>query len=209
MPLMSSSQPITRSIEKRPGPVAATATATVASASGNSIPPSPLKKPFFQWTTAIAFSITTAIPRAASGVRKPAANESPLASARPASSAIKVGARQPSWPKKPAVPRSPWPPNQPKSFCAPCENIVPPITTRKSKSPYDIRSSSFRLSLSNETCGVNYSGEAMNVNAPGSTARGRFVARSRAGPAVSPTLDASGPVSRTSASSRWGSRDLT
>src|SRR5438552_4053183 len=44
-PLMLSSQPIKRSIEKRPGPIAATATATVASESGNSSPPLLLKKP--------------------------------------------------------------------------------------------------------------------------------------------------------------------
>src|SRR3954453_13275359 len=84
------------------------------------------------------------MPTAASGVSRPSANSTPLVSPSPASTAIASGARNPIPPKKPAVPRGPPPPNQPKSFCVPCEASVAPATTRNSKMPYDMPSTSLR-----------------------------------------------------------------
>src|SRR5439155_27381304 len=106
-PLRLSSQPIARSIEKRPGPIAARDAATVARTSGYSRPPFPFQKPFDQCTVQIALNITTAIASDASGVTNPAASRIPLDSERPAAIAISTGARNPSWPKKPPVPFGP------------------------------------------------------------------------------------------------------
>src|SRR5207253_10036213 len=77
-PLMLSSQPIARSIENRPGPIAASAIATVASTSGNSRPPLLFQKPLDQCTVQMALNITTAIASDASGVTNPAASSRPL-----------------------------------------------------------------------------------------------------------------------------------
>jgi hypothetical protein len=105
----------------------ATAIAIVASDSGNSSPPLPLKKPFDQWTTAIALNMTIVIPSAASGVKNPAANSSPPPRpGRPARSSS--GGESRRFSKNPAVPRSPLPPNHPNNFCVPWAEIVRPPT---------------------------------------------------------------------------------
>jgi hypothetical protein len=90
-PLSSSAHPSAWSIEYSPGPIAASATATVASVSSNSQPP---RNPFGQTTVAIAFSITVASRNEASGVRKPpASNSPPPSSESPTTTASIAGLR--------------------------------------------------------------------------------------------------------------------
>ena len=69
-PEMLPAQPKAWSSEKRPGLVAVTATAVAMISRLYSNPPAELKKPFFQWTVPIAFSITTVSASAANGVSK-------------------------------------------------------------------------------------------------------------------------------------------
>ena len=87
-PEMLSSQPIARSSEKRPGPIAAkeiTVTRYISSSS------EPSKKARLSVTAKIAFSITIAIAAQARGVNSPNASRiPPPASAIPASTAIRT-----------------------------------------------------------------------------------------------------------------------
>src|SRR5215211_1146591 len=85
-PEILSSQPIARSSEKRPGPIAASATTATRYVSSSS---EPAMNARFSVTEKIAFSITTAIIPAASGVASPSASSvPPPASVSPAITAI-------------------------------------------------------------------------------------------------------------------------
>jgi hypothetical protein len=119
--------------------MAVTATAVAMISRLYSKPPAELKKPFFQWTVPIAFSITTVSASAANGVRRPSANSKPPPSSlRPAMKAIASGVRKPSPAKKRRVPAGPLPPKEPNSFCEPCAASARPATTRKRIIPYSI-----------------------------------------------------------------------
>src|SRR5205823_9495852 len=112
-PEMLPAQPNAWSREKRPGLVAVTATAVAMISRLYSKPPAELKKPFFQWTVPIAFSITTVIASAANGVTRPKANSRPPPSSlRPATNAIASGVRKPSPAKNFRVPAGPLPPKE-------------------------------------------------------------------------------------------------
>src|SRR5436305_6393325 len=83
--------PSALSSENRPGPVAASATATVQMARLYSKPPSVNKKPLGKWTEPTATTITQATASAANGVTKPSTRSRPAHSDAPATSAIASG----------------------------------------------------------------------------------------------------------------------
>src|SRR3954453_2472084 len=72
------SQPSARSIEKRPGPVAATESAAAQMTRLYSNPPFVIQNPFRMCTDPTATTITDAIAAATNGVRNPSANATPL-----------------------------------------------------------------------------------------------------------------------------------
>ena len=142
------SNPMAWSIENLPGPVKASAAATVAFVRGNSNPPLVFQTPFGKCTARMAFSIAPMMAAAPSGVRNPSASDSPPSvSDPPLRMAMTLPGRYPRDSTLRAVPSRPPPPNQLNSFCVPWPTSRSPTTTRKTKRPMDILSISFRGSF--------------------------------------------------------------